>query len=68
MCAYVCMCVRVCGEEEQTTECQCLSLVVQLHLCNSHLHICIFKKKHSQSDQKYLSMHVNALYFVVFIS
>ena len=26
------------------------------------------KKKHSQSDQKYLSMHANALYLIVFIS
>lgn len=53
-------------KRERTTECHCLSLVVQLHLCNSHLHTCI-SGKNTQSDQKYLSMHANALYLTVFI-
>lgn len=69
-----CVCIRVRGSE-RTAECQCPSLVVQLHLYDSHLHSCICrgkkrtkKERNTQSDQKYLSMHANAVYLNVFIT
>ena len=49
-----------------------VSVLAWLYSCIYATAICISvyvgKKKHSQSDQKYLSMHANALYLIVFIS